>query len=69
MIEIAILVGGTLFPSVAFAHPEHASDGDFSLLHYLTDPFHVGLMVVAVVVVLAARRSMLCRRTLRRPVR
>ena len=59
MSKIAITVGALLLPGIAAAHPEHASGGDFGLLHYLTDPFHVAWTGAAVLLFLAARRSVL----------
>ena len=67
MTKIAIMIGAILLPGVAAAHPGHTSGGDFGLLHYLTDPSHVGLTAIAVLIFLAARRSMLRRRSLMRP--
>jgi len=61
MTRIAIIVGAIVLPGLAVAHPEHHSGGDFGFLHFATDPFHVGLMVVAVLGLLAVRRSILHR--------
>lgn len=61
MSKIAIMILAILLPGVAAAHPGHASGGDFGLLHFLTDPFHVGMTVAAILVFLAARRAMLRR--------
>jgi hypothetical protein len=59
MTRIAITLGMVLLPGIAAAHVEHASGGDFGLVHYLTDPFHVALTGAAVLLFLAVRRSML----------
>jgi hypothetical protein len=61
MRRIAILLGVTLLPSVAAAHPEHGSGEALGVLHYLTDPFHVGLTAVALLGLAA-----ICSLTLRR---
>ena len=47
-----------LLPGVAAAHPDHASGGDFGLLHFVSDPFHVGLSAAALLLFVAARRSL-----------
>jgi hypothetical protein len=55
-------------PAVALAHPDHASGGDFGLLHFATDPFHVGI-TGAVVLLFLAGRSLLRRRAVGRRIR
>ncbi len=67
MTKIAILLGAILLPDIAGAHPDHASGGDFSMLHGLTDPFHVGLAAVAVLVFITVRRSVLRRHSVKHP--
>lgn len=57
MTRISITVAAVLLPSVAAAHPEHFSGGDFGLAHYLKDPFHVGLTCAAIFLVIVAWRS------------
>lgn len=59
MTRIAILILALLLPSVALAHPEHASGGDFGLVHLLTDPFHVALTAGAALAFLAIRKRVL----------
>lgn len=66
MSKIAIIIAAILLPGAAAAHPDHASGGEFGLVHYLTDPFHVGLTVAAVLLFLVARRSMLRRHAFKR---
>ena len=61
MNKIAVTISGAVLPTVAFSHPEHASGGDLGVLHYVTDPFHIGLIALSVVAVLMVRRSMLRR--------
>lgn len=58
----AITIGAILVPGIAAAHPQHAPGEGSGLVHYLTDPFHLGLAVVATVLVVAARRLVLQRR-------
>ena len=58
-LEITVTVlGSLLLPGVAAAHPGH--DTEFSLLHYLTDPFHLGagvlLVAIGVFLVVVGRR-------------
>jgi hypothetical protein len=62
MKKLAIVLGTTLLPGVALAHPDHASGGHFGLVHFLTDPFHLGLTAAAVGLFLVARRQLLRRR-------
>ena len=59
MTRIAISTLALLLPSVALAHPEHASGGDFGLIHLLTDPFHVALAVGAGLAFVAMRKRAL----------
>ena len=66
MTRLAISFATVLFPFAAAAHPDHASGGDFGIVHFLTDPFHVGLLASVVVLALAARRPLLWRAFLRR---
>lgn len=70
MTRITILIVAILIPGVAAAHPQHASGGDFGLVHFLTDPFHVGLTIGAALAFLAVRSFVLDRRrALKRPGR
>ncbi|MCP5040763.1 MAG: hypothetical protein GY944_07015 [bacterium] len=41
--------------SAAFAHPGHGQAGE-STTHLLTDPYHVGLAVVAIALVIGVAR-------------
>ena len=66
MTRITILIVAIFLPGVAAAHPQHASGGDFGLVHFLTDPFHVGLTIGAALAFLAVRRLALRRRALNR---
>lgn len=66
MRKFATILGTILLPGVVAAHPEHASVGDAGLLHFVTDPFHVGLTLVAVVFAVAVRKSMTRRQSLSR---
>jgi len=65
MLRTLTLIVATLLPSVAVAHPNHAGAGDFGVLHFVTDPFHVGLSGAAILLVFAARRAMLRQRASR----
>ena len=58
MTKIATTLGAVLVPGIAAAHPEHFSGGAFGIVHYLTDPFHVGLVCVASFLVISAARSL-----------
>lgn len=55
MTKTALLIVGVLLPGVALAHPEHVSGAGVGLLHYVTDPFHVGLAALAIGVALMTR--------------
>ncbi len=69
MSKIVITIGAVLIPGAAAAHPEHASGGDFGLVHFVTDPFHVALTAAAVLLFLAVRRSLLRSRSMNRSTR
>ncbi len=64
LITIAVLI-----PGAAAAHPEHASGGDFGLVHLVTDPFHVALTAATVLLFLAVRRSFVRSRSMSRSAR
>ncbi len=44
-------------PGLAVAHPGHGAVVDSNLVHYLTEPLHVGLVVLALGTALLARRA------------
>ncbi len=69
MSKLAIAIGAVLIPGAAVAHPGHASGGDFGLVHFLTDPFHVALTAAAVLLFLVVRRSLLRSRSMSRSAR
>lgn len=58
MNKLLITIGAVLIPGGAAAHPQHASGGDFGLVHFVTDPFHVALTAAAVLLFLAVRWSL-----------
>jgi hypothetical protein len=62
MTRIVTIIGVSLLPAVAIAHPDHASTGDFGLLHFVTDPFHLGLTDAALLTYVVARRALRLRR-------
>jgi hypothetical protein len=66
MTRISTMFAILLLPGVAAAHPNHLSGGDYGLLHFVTDPFHVGMTAAAVLLFLVARRSLTRRRALNR---
>lgn len=53
---LVIAIGAILIPGAAAAHLEAAGHGNVHLLHYLTDPSHVGLTGAAVLLALVIRR-------------
>jgi len=69
MSKLVITIGAVLIPGAAAAHPEHASGGDFGLVHFVTNPYHVALTAAAVLLFLAARRSLLRSRSMSRSAR
>ncbi len=69
MSKLAIAIGAVLIPAAAAAHPGHASGGDFGLVHFVTDPFHVALTAAAVLLFLALRRLFVRSRSMRRSAR
>ncbi len=69
MRKLLITIGADLIPGAAAAHPEHASGGDFGLVHFVTDPFHVVLTAAAVLLFLAVRRLHLQNRSMNRSAR
>ena len=62
MTRIVTMIGVSLLPAVALAHPDHASGGDFGLLHFVSDPFHLGLTGAALLTFLVVRRALRSRR-------
>jgi hypothetical protein len=44
-----------LIPGIANAHPDHLT-GVYNVAHYFTEPFHVGLISVGVVLAIATAR-------------
>lgn len=56
MRTLAIAIGAILIPGAAAAHLEPGAHGHLDLLHYLTDPSHVGLTGAAVLLALVIRR-------------
>ena len=69
MSKLVITIGAVLIPGAAAAHPEHASGGDFGLVHFVTDPFHVALTAAAVLLFLALRRLFVRSRLMSRGAR
>jgi len=55
MSKLVITIGAVLIPGAAAAHPEHATSGDFGLVHFVTDPFHLALTGAAILLFLAVR--------------
>ncbi len=62
MKNLALAFTAFVVPGLAVAHPGHGAGVDSGLVHYLTEPLHVGL------VVLALGAALLARRAVRRPV-
>ena len=66
MTKIATTLGAVLVPGIAAAHPDHFSGGAFGIVHFLTDPLHVGLICAAILIVVAGSRSVRRRHVLNR---
>jgi hypothetical protein len=61
MKRIALFAGlAALIATPVFAHPGHGATASNSLLHFFTEPVHIGLALLAVIAVagsvIAARR-------------
>jgi hypothetical protein len=56
MTKLTTMIGAILIPGITHAHPEHLSGVDTGVPHYLTDPFHVGLISTGVFLVIAVSR-------------
>ena len=55
MARLATTIGMVLLPGIANAHPDHLT-GVYDVAHYFTEPFHVGLISVGVVLAIATAR-------------
>ena len=55
MAKLATTFGMVLLPGIANAHPDHLT-GVYDVAHYFTEPFHVGLISVGVVLAIATAR-------------
>ena len=55
MSRLVITIGAVLIPGAAVAHLDHATSGDFGLVHFVTDPFHLALTGAAILLFLAVR--------------
>ena len=55
----SILTAGwvALVPGAVLAHPDHLSGGSVGWTHYVTDPFHVSLLALAVLAFVGLRRG------------
>jgi len=58
MNRLAIAISAVLVPGVAAAHPDHTGGGDYGLVHFVTDPFHLAMTSAAVLLYFAVRRSL-----------
>jgi len=47
MTRLAIPALLSLFPALAAAHPDHLGSEPTGLVHLLTDPFHLGVTLIA----------------------
>lgn len=54
MRSVALSIVAALVASPASAHPDHGSGGAVGLAHYVTNPFHVAMTLVALGVVVLA---------------
>ncbi len=56
MKNLALVLTAIVVPGLAVAHPGHGAGVDSGLVHYLTDPLHVGLVVLVLGAALLVRR-------------
>ncbi len=57
MTRIVIVLSAVLLPATALAHPDHGLSGSADLLHFLADPYHLGVAVASMLICLALGRS------------
>jgi hypothetical protein len=50
------ILGTTLFPFLALAHPGHGETEGFSIIHYFSEPMHAMVTIGAMVVLFAGYR-------------
>ena len=62
MMRIMGLAGVLAAPGVAMAHPEHTSGEALGLVHFVSDPFHLGMTLAAVLAFFVLRRLVVRRR-------
>ena len=62
MARVMSLVSVLAVPGVAQAHPQHGAGDSLGLVHFISDPFHLGLTLVAVLSAVALRTFVLRRR-------
>ena len=55
MAKLTTTIGMVLIPGIANAHPDHLTCV-YNVAHYFTEPFHVGLISVGVVLAIATVR-------------
>lgn len=55
---LVVLASSFAVAGSAGAHPDHLGPNGPGLLHLVTDPYHVGLMVLAVALAFGLRRAL-----------
>ena len=63
--RLAIIAAVVFTPGMALAHPDHVSPDRFGASHYLTDPFHLAMAGMSVLLVVGLRRLALRRQEVR----
>ena len=56
MFRLVVVVAVVITPGLALAHPDHVTGDGHGASHFLTDPFHVALLLLAAVSAYALRR-------------
>ena len=51
-----LIVVITLFATNAFAHPGHGTSTGHDIMHYLTSPLHIGIVISSLVILFVGYR-------------
>jgi hypothetical protein len=51
-----LIVVTTLFSVNAFAHPGHGTSTGHDIMHYLTSPLHIGIVITSLVILFVGYR-------------
>ena len=60
MSKAGMFLVGVLAPTWLWAHPDHAADSSAApLLHFISDPYHLGIAALALLAGWGARRCLM----------